>query len=250
MNGFFVGALFVAAVLAVWMIYRTRRLRREAEAREARMLEALFAARHAAGNGAKVEVDVDGAFGADRADVSPSDVDAVLRAAGMKGDLAAPGDKETAPAKAAPAAAEQVTDQTGAATPPAARPAVRDLVQVFYEARGFRAALADAAALPVERILTHRSDAGRSYAFAPLAGDLSRDDVQPIVDAARRVGQLRVLIACEGQVPAPLADALLAQGIRAFDRASVDAQLARIDAAVAERIRAGALRRSARRPGR
>jgi hypothetical protein len=152
---------------------------------------------------------------------------------------------------AAPPAAQRGVEPAPAAVPPSALlPAVRDLVQVFYEARGFRAVLADPSARPVEQVLAHRSDPGRSYAFVPVDGDLSQDAVQPIIDAARRIGQLRVLIACEGRVPASLADALLAQGVRAIDREAMEAPLARIDAAIADRIRAGAARRSARRSAR
>jgi hypothetical protein len=250
MSGLAVALLAVAAALGFWMVYRTRRLRREAEERETRMLEALFAARHAGNAGA--QVDVDGIFGAGKADVAPADIDAVLRLAGTHGEripAASPG--AAMRGAAAPSPPQQPPEERRSAQSAAAGlPAVRDLVQVFYEARGFRAVLADPAARPVEQVLEHKSDPGRSYAFVPVDGDLSRDQVQPIIDAARRIGQLRVLIACEGRVAAPLADALLAQGVRAIDRQAMEAPLARIDAAVADRIRAGAARRSARRSAR
>jgi hypothetical protein len=247
MSGLAVALLAVAAALGFWMVYRTRRLRRDAEQRETRMLEALFAARHA--GDAAAQVDVDGIFGTEKAEVSPADIDAVLRAAGVQGGRslqASPGAAtQDAPV---PSPAARSPDAGPAAAPAAAAlPAVRDLVQVFYEARGFRAVLVDPSARPVEQVFEHKSDPGRSYAFVPVDGDLSRDAVPPIIEAARRIGQLRVLIACEGRVAAPLADALLAQGVRAIDREAMEAPLARIDAAIAGRIRAGAARRSARR---
>lgn len=262
-----VALLVIAASLAGWVMYRAARLRREAESREARVLEALFAARHSASGGATI--DVDKVFGGVPAAAAPTSADEVLRAAGLGPELIALVGKQKSSAPVVPdpdeakeptqpgatdhggdsatagtAAAGHERDARGAG---AASVPVRDLVQVFYEARGFRAAPADSSARPVELVLTHKSDARRSYAFAPIDGPLTETDLRSIVATARRIDQLRVLIAVEGTLAPELGTSSSAHGVRAFDRAAIDAQLARVDAATAEKLRAAAARRAARR---
>jgi len=265
MTWFFVALLIVAAASVWWVVHRSARLRREAASREARVLEALFAARQSADGGATI--DVDRIFGGPPA-AAPASADAVLRAAGLHPEVidlltrsqagASAGEPAT-PKAASPAAAvnrlvadptataEVVAPQEVRAAEPEAPVPVRDLVQVLYEGRGFRAAPVDPAALPIELVLVHRSDAQRSYAFVPLAGALSETVVQSIIARARRIDQLRVLIANEVSVPSELVDALLPRGVRVFDRVAIEAQLARLDADLAEKIRAAARRRAVRR---
>ena len=374
-------ALIVAAALAWWVVHRSTRLRRETEAREARMLEALFAARR--GGGAEA-VDVEGVFGARGKAAEPADellrearlqaeIAAVLGAAeaaekgatadqvaaagagaravtgtgaaagasavggagstpvpdaaaragavaavgnaaaagapaamgrvaapagAMAGAVAAPsaaagarvaaaGGKTAAAGRAAaepvqacdlpggPAQAVAAGQQSSPAAADGFEPGpaadasgrqrrgiapdgdpvrglgaevpVRDLVQVFYEARGFRAAPAVPSAQPIELVLTHKSDPRRAYAFAPIAGGLSAELVAQIVRRARATDQLRVLIAVEAPLAAEVAAALPAQGVRVFDRAAMQAQLARLDPALAETLLAAARRRAAQR---
>ncbi len=249
-------ALLLAAGLGWWVMHRSARLRREAEAREARMLEALFEARR--GGGAEA-VNVDGVFG-ERGAKAAEPADELLRAARLQAEIAATlGGAPLAPA-AAPARGPGEPTATASATaafPPAAprdEPAaagaevpVRDLVQVFYEARGFRAEPAEASARPIDVVLTHKSDSRRAYAFAPVSGGLSAELMHEIVRRARAIDQLRVLIAVEEPLLPEVAAAVPAQGVRVFDRAAMRAQLAKIEPAVAEKLVAAARRRAAQR---
>lgn len=255
--------LVLALGLAWWVAWRAIRFRREAEIREARVLEALFVSRHAADGGASI--DVDRIFGTAPAPAAPSSTDAVLRAVGLRDDVVAllkplPGGQPVA----GPTTGQLPAGQGEAAARPPASPAhdeptdpdavgrgapvqVRDLVQVFYEARGFRPAPADPSARPVEAVLAHKSDAQRAYAFAPLPQPPSQATLRSIIERARGIGQRRVLIAVEGGMfPAPEVE-LPAHGVRLLDRAAIEAQLARLDADVADRIRAAAARRAGRR---
>jgi hypothetical protein len=267
MNLVVVALLAVAAVLVWWVLHRSARLRRESDMREAKLLEALFAARNATGGGANI--DVDSVFGGRRAaDASTAD-DAVLRMAGLQSEIIemlgeAPGFSNPAPrsppgsggigdaspigsaaeeADTGPRSAPRRGDVPAAGTPVA----VRDLVQVFYEARGFRAVPAGPEARPIELVLAHKSDGHRSYAFAPLAAGLTEAAVQSIIEKARAIDQPRVLIAVEAPVAPGLAGALPTQGVRVFDRAAIEAQLARLDAGLKEKLHAAAQRRARQR---
>jgi hypothetical protein len=251
--------LFLSAVaigLLWWVLHRSARLRRESENREARVLEAIFAARGTASGAAGI--DIDRVLGSEPSPAGSANGDAVMRAAALAASIAAPvatrAFPQTPPAAAAPlidanSAADGVAVMVGSAadsrTDPAGEPParVRDLVQVFYEARGFRSTSLEASARPVELVLAHKSDPQRSYAFVPMAAVPSGEELNSIAAAARRVGQLRVLVATETSLPANAADSPV--GVRVYDRAAIDSQLARIDAAIAARIRAAAQRRRA-----
>jgi hypothetical protein len=260
MTYFVVALLLVAAVVAWWVVQRAARLRRETEAREARVMDALFAARQSANGGANI--DVDQIFGAGSAS-APASADAVLRSAGVEPELIAMlGNKTAAAARQDQTMRAEPTVQPGVgrAQPPladldqaamvlgaAALATVRDLVQVFYEARGFRPSEADAAARPIELVLTHKADANRSYAFAPVEGPPSADLVRDIAARARAIGQQRVLITSEATIEPALAELLPLPGVRVVDAASIEAQLARLDAHLAQKVRAAAARRAASR---
>lgn len=259
MTYFVVGLLLAAAVVAWWVAHRAAGLRRECEAREARVMEALFAARQSANGGANI--DVEQIFGVGAASASAS-ADAVLRSAGLEPELIAMLGSQAA-AEAAdklPSSAEREKDMGTRRTQPpqddeparmvpgvAAPVPVRDLVQVFYEARGFRAAAADAGARPIEFVLTHKADANRSYAFAPLDGPLSIDLAREIAARARAIGRPRVLISSESALAQTLVEALSASGVRLLDGAAIEAQLARLDAPLANKVRSVAARLAASR---
>lgn len=246
--------LVVAAGLLWWALHRSARLRRESESREARVLEAIFAARGTADGAAGV--DIGRVFGTAASDAGPAAGDALMRAAELAASVAAPA-APRAPAMSrarqsdAEPEAEGIVVVVGSATQSRADSAgealapVRDLVQVFYEARGFRPTSLEASARPVELVLTHKADAQRSYAFVPMTSVPSGDDLKSIAVAARRVGQSRVLVATEASLPAGAGDP--PSGVRVYDRAAIDAQLARIDAPIATRIRAAAQKRRALR---
>jgi hypothetical protein len=258
-------ALLAAALgLAWWVVRRASRYRREAQDREARALEALFLSRHTADGGASI--DVDRIFGDTPPPAAPAGDDAVLRAVGLHADVAAllrqasseaqdggvtsvaapagEADKRPAATPAASAAGAPADADDEALAPPAP---VRDLVQVFYEARGFRAAPADPSAQPIEAVLTHKSDGQRAYAFAPLGQPPSQAELQSLIERTRGIGQKRLLLAVEDAATPGAEVELPAHGVRMLDRVAIEAQLARLDAAVADRIRAAAWRRAGRR---
>lgn len=256
-----IGILSLSAIAIVWLwwgLRRAARLRRESESREARVLEAIFAARAAADGAAGI--DIDRVFGDERSHPGSAGGDAVMRAAGLGASIAAP-PPAAAPPRVPTAAAARVVDARSAADgvvmvvgsaadsradPAAEAPApVRDLVQVFYEARGFRPTSLEPSARPVELVLAHKSDPQRSYAFVPMAAIASGDELKSIAAAARRVGQSRVLVATEASLPVGAAD--WPAGVRVFDRAAIESQLARVDGSIAARIRAAAARRRDRR---
>ena len=261
------GLVAVALALTWWLVRRAIRFRREAQSREARVLEALFISRHAADGGASI--DVNRIFGGTPQPAVPTSADEVLRAVDLHADIvvrlqepavalpagglatpAAPKPSAGGPAhraavlSASPAACEPAEDDQAALVPPAP---VRDLVQVFYEARGFRAAPADPPALPIESVLAHKSDGRRAYAFVPLQQPPSPSALQSIIKRARGIGQARVLIAVEGDLAPGAELEVPAHGVRVLDRAAIEAQLARLEADVADRIRGSAWRRAGRR---
>lgn len=270
---FFIILLIVAAGLFWWVRYRSARMRREAENREAQVLEALFAARRAAAGGGGETVDLDKVFGGEATVQDATSTDAVLRAAGLEAEVialvksppvsrlpaAAPGtDTATVPAEgvARPpiASANQLDDddsERGPATA-AARAAeepvpVRDLVQIFYEARGYRVVPAGREARPIELVLRHKTDPLRAYAFAPLAEKVSEATAKSMLERALRIDQSRVLITTERDMEPELAQSLLAQGVRVLDRSAIEAQLAQLDFATAAKILAVAGRRATKR---
>jgi len=228
--------------LVWWALRRAERIRREAEEREARALEAVFLARHTADGGASI--DVEQIFGGSPAPPAPTDADAVLRAVGMRPELIELLSKSpSARAADGPAPALAPTQRQPADFPPRMPVAVRDLVQVLYEARGFRAAPAAASARPVELVLAHKADPQRAYAFAPLAAAPTPAAVNSIIEQAQQIGCKRVLITTEDVLAPEAVDALPAHGVRLLDRAAIEGQLVQLDAAVADRLRTAARRR-------
>ena len=267
--------LTVAVGLAWWIRHRSARLRREAESREAQVLEALFAARRStAGNGGET-IDLDKVFGGKAAAAeSATSSDAVLRAAGLEAELIAlvksppkkpaeqaagagragawaPRDADVRSSALASMPADDEPDRKPSpvrASERADEPVqVRDLVQIFYEARGYRPVPASRGARPIELVLRHKTDPLRSYAFAPTAEAVSEVNALAMLERARGIDQTRVLIATESDVAPELANSVLTQGIRVFDGAAIEAQLAQLDFATAAKIRAIARQRAARR---
>lgn len=249
--------LAVAAGLAWWVVRRAAQYRREAESRESQVLEALFAARHAADGGANIDVDKvfgsapaspPGAGGTERSASLRADVDELLKMAQVVRTPASPAavievPAEAVPAEAvteAPAAAATAMPAAAAEAAPSEEAPVRDLVQVFFEGRGFQPAPAPASARPIELVLQHRSDPLRGYAFVPLAEPPSTSALHAIGERARGLGQKRLLIAVEGALHSGEAGQLPAHGVRVLDRAAIESQLDRLDAGTAGRIRARA----------
>lgn len=268
----FLALLAVAAALFWWMRHRAARLRRDAESREAKMLEALFAARRTdAGNGGET-IDVDEIFEGQARSPGQSATDAALRAAGLEAAVialvnspparpvaAAAGNQASAPSPSMPQwrhGAKALDEEDEAESPASARASeaddqapvpVRDLVQTFYEARGYRAEPAAPTARPIELVLRHKTDPARTYAFAPLQDPVGEATARSMLECARRVEQSRVLIATESDTDHALAHALQSAGVRVYDRPMIEFQLGRVESAMAAKIRAVARRRAARR---
>ena len=241
--------LVLAVGLAWWVVRRTVAYRREAASREAQVLEALFAARHAGDGGASI--DVDRIFGGASPPAVPASASVVLQAElaallnsppverAATATTAIPGGPAFEPVDAASSAPPTApSDGVDVQSEPAAP--VRDLVQVFFEARGFRPAAVGPTARPIEAVLSHSSDEQRAYAFVPLAQPPSEKEIRSLVECARGLGRKRVLIAVEGPLSPDTGGELPAHGIRILDRAAIETQLARLDAAIADRIRARA----------
>jgi len=251
--------LAVGAIALVWWLrHRAVKWRRETEDREAQVLEAIFAARAAEG---AAKVDLDRVFGGKPRHEDPARDDAVLRAAKLAAAIAPAAATPTRPAATTlprPAVTETHIDSRTAADGvvavvgstaqfdraelEAAPARVRDLVRVFYEARGFRSTSAEVSARPIELLLVHKADAKRAYAFATLRAAPTAAELAAIAAAAQSIGQARVLITTESELAAdaPAAPA----GVKVYDRAAIGAQLAQIDPAIADRILAAARRRS------
>ena len=62
-------------------------------------------------------------------------------------------------------------------------PPLREVALAWFEARGYRSSPASPAVRPIERVLRHRQDAARGYAFVV--------ERQPV--SARRIEQLQTL---------------------------------------------------------
>ncbi len=151
----------------------------------------------------------------------------------------------TPPPRPAPAPAiARATPATPAGRSPAApeaadgaaRVPVRDLVLAWYEARGYRAAALPAASRPLELLLNHRKTPARSYAFVATHELLGAQQATSLFALARAGGWPRLLIAAEGGAAAGLAKALQRQGIRVFDEAAINAELAKVDIRIAAKI--------------
>lgn len=133
-----------------------------------------------------------------------------------------------------------------AAMPPRAPSPLRDLVVTWYEARGYRPIPALPSERPIECVFRHKADPLRAYAFAVIAEPVTRERALALLQIAQAAQAPRLLLACEQAVDAQLAATLARDGVRAFDQAGIDSEIASTDAEAAQRIRALAQRRSQR----
>jgi hypothetical protein len=77
---------------------------------------------------------------------------------------------------------------------------VRELVLAWFEARGYRASTAFSDAHPIELVLHHRKDQGRSYAFVVENALVTSARASSLHAQARASGLSRLLIAAEAGV--------------------------------------------------
>jgi hypothetical protein len=128
-----------------------------------------------------------------------------------------------------------------------ARVPVRELVQAWFEARGYRPAALPADSQPIELLLRHSKTPERAYAFVVENAAPSAQRISSLFTLARASGFQRLLIASEQALESGLADKTRRQGLRIFDEASIRAELGKIDIGVAAKIIAVARGRAATR---
>jgi hypothetical protein len=109
------------------------------------------------------------------------------------------------------------------------------LVVAWFEARGYVARRAPAAAQPITLLLSHPEDSTRDYAFFYDRGRLTAPRAGAVLDKARTLGMSKLLVAAEhGADPAIGSSRLL--DIQVMDWPAVDRAMRRIDARVAAKI--------------
>ena len=113
---------------------------------------------------------------------------------------------------------------------------VRELVLAWFEARGYRASTAFSDAHPIELVLHHRKDQGRSYAFVVESALVTSARASSLHAQARAAGLPRLLIAAEAGTEADLPRRVQKAGIRVFDERGIRAQLGKIDIRIAAKI--------------
>jgi hypothetical protein len=113
---------------------------------------------------------------------------------------------------------------------------LRELVLVWFESRGYRATPASAVVRPIEAVLRHRADPGRAYGFVVQARRVSLATAEQLLSQAQSIGLMRVLIAAEAGADDAVHATLRRRGVRVLDRAAMQAEMAKIDFALAARI--------------
>lgn len=122
-------------------------------------------------------------------------------------------------------------------------PPLREVALAWFETRGYRSAPASPAVRPIERVLRHRQDATRGYAFVVESQPVSERRVEQLQALALSVGLKRLLVVAE--VGAPDRASREHRGVRLMDRSALAAELDRLDLSIAAKIIAVARKRSA-----
>jgi len=120
---------------------------------------------------------------------------------------------------------------------------LREVALAWFEARGYRSSAASPAVRPIERVLRHRQDATRGYAFVVEHQPVSDRRVEQLQTLALSVGLKRLLVVAEagadGSAPRER------RGVRLMDRRALAAELDRLDLSIAAKIIAVARKRAA-----
>jgi hypothetical protein len=241
---FVAGAIVVVLLVALLILLRRRTGRRRAAslARQERALEALSLLRDSRlvppPMEQAVEVfDVEALLGDDVAAAAPAPVDAPPRAGRRNegndtlGGLGAATEEPvagSAPVRALPEGSGE--RGLGADVP------LRDLVLVWFEARGYQASVASRAVLPIEYVLRHRGDPARAYAFVALSEPLTAERGAELIERAHGLGLERLLVTSEDGSERTVRRALRRQGLRLMDRRAIDDALAKMEFRVAAKI--------------
>jgi hypothetical protein len=232
----------VAVVSAVWVVGRSRRMRRQAMRREAAAMEALQSGAHTETPVAQGEV---------------IDTEELASTAARRSATLPPATRPAPPAPArqwpVPPAPEGdvisqiLTDErdlpplrsSGRAQQTAQSLAgveLRQLVLAWFEARGYVMKPVPPTFFPIEGVLTHRDNASRSYVFLAQSEHVTQERITALLERAREIGHPRVALVAEGGAEAAVRDTARRRHVRLIDRRVMEAELAELPRETATRI--------------
>ncbi|MFM2446785.1 MAG: hypothetical protein RI936_1232 [Pseudomonadota bacterium] len=236
----------VAVVGAVWIVGRSRRMRRQAMRREAAAMEALQAGVLTQTPAAQGEV-------IDTEELAPAPAP---RPAPPPPPPAPARQWPVPPAPDSDVISQILTDEkdlpplrsSGRAQQTAQSLAgveLRQIVLAWFEARGYVMKPVPPTAFPIEGVLTHRDNASRSYAFLVQPDIVTQERITALLERARELGHPRVALVAEGGAEAAVRDTARRRHVRLIDRRVMEAELAELPRETATRIIAVARARTA-----
>ncbi|MEY2896211.1 MAG: hypothetical protein RL669_480 [Pseudomonadota bacterium] len=236
----------VAVVGAVWIVGRSRRMRRQAMRREAAAMEALQAGVLTQTPAAQGEV-------IDTEELAPAPAP---RPAPPPPPPAPARQWPVPPAPDSDVISQILTDEkdlpplrsSGRAQQTAqslAGAELRQIVLAWFEARGYVMKPVPPTAFPIEGVLTHRDNASRSYAFLVQPDIVTQERITALLERARELGHPRVALVAEGGAEAAVRDTARRRHVRLIDRRVMEAELAELPRETATRIIAVARARTA-----
>jgi len=236
----------VAVVGAVWVVGRSRRMRRQAMRREAAAMEALQAGVLTQTPAAQGEV-------IDTEELAPAPAP---RPAPPPPPPAPARQWPVPPAPDSDVISQILTDEkdlpplrsSGRAQQTAQSLAgveLRQIVLAWFEARGYVMRPVPPTAFPIEGVLTHRDNASRSYAFLVQPDIVTQERITALLERARELGHPRVALVAEGGAEAAVRDTARRRHVRLIDRRVMEAELAELPRETATRIIAVARARTA-----
>jgi hypothetical protein len=236
----------VAVVGAVWIVGRSRRMRRQAMRREAAAMEALQAGVLTQTPAAQGEV-------IDTEELAPAPAP---RPAPPPPPPAPARQWPVPPAPDSDVISQILTDEkdlpplrsSGRAQQTAQSLAgveLRQIVLAWFEARGYVMRPVPPTAFPIEGVLTHRDNASRSYAFLVQPDIVTQERITALLERARELGHPRVALVAEGGAEAAVRDTARRRHVRLIDRRVMEAELAELPRETATRIIAVARARTA-----
>lgn len=234
----------VAVVGAVWVVGRSRRMRRQAMRREAAAMEALQAGvltQTPAAQGEVIDTEELAPAPAPRPAPPPPaparqwpvppapDSDVISQILTDEKDL---------PPLRSSGRAQQTAQSLAGAE-------LRQIVLAWFEARGYVMKPVPPTAFPIEGVLTHRDNASRSYAFLVQPDIVTQERITALLERARELGHPRVALVAEGGAEAAVRDTARRRHVRLIDRRVMEAELAELPRETATRIIAVARARTA-----
>jgi hypothetical protein len=122
---------------------------------------------------------------------------------------------------------------------------LRELVLAWSEARGYRRSPASLVVRPIELVLRHSTDPARAYGFVVDADRISASRAAQLRMHAKSIG-LRLMLVSEAGASSGALDYLKNTSVRLMDRAAIDGELGKLDLSIAAKIIAVARQRSAK----